>query len=136
MTDQKPPQAHGLQVPPDVAANYGPLIALIRESESMNDEERQYWVNILPVMTPEQVKNLQDILENEKEQLAAIDKKYAQEMGKIEQREFLKKAEEERRRKRQTRTTAETSHRETEDKAAEDLLKVIESGGAADGARG
>ncbi|MFA6039126.1 MAG: hypothetical protein WCV62_00150 [Candidatus Peribacteraceae bacterium] len=129
MTDQQPPQTTGLKIPPDVAATYGPLVALIKASESMNDEERQYWVNILPVMTPEQVKNLQEILENEKAQLAAIDKKYAQEMGKIEQGESLKKAEDERRKMRETRTAAETSHRETEDKATEDILRQIEGQG-------
>ena len=73
----QPPKASGLTVPPDVQEKFGPLIELIKGSESMNDEERQYWVNILPIMTPEQLKNLEDILVNEKRQLAAIDAKYS-----------------------------------------------------------
>jgi len=125
-----PPQTStagvSLQVPPDVAAKFGGLIALIKGSESMNDEERQYWINILPIMTGEQVKNLQDILENEKKQLSAIDQKYSQEMQKIEQEEFLRKAEEERLKKRQSRSATESSAKKSEEADAESLLKKIE----------
>lgn len=92
----------------------------------MNDEERQYWINILPIMTGEQVKNLQDILENEKKQLSAIDQKYSQEMQKIEQEEFLRKAEEERRKKRQSRSATESSTKKQEETDASNILKQIE----------
>lgn len=50
----------------------------------MNLEERQYWVSILPIMTPEQIKNLEEILVHEKEQLAAIDAKYAEKTREAE----------------------------------------------------
>ncbi len=76
MADQAQPPATTLVIPPDAQAKYGPLIEMIKASESMNNEERQYWINILAVMTPEQIKNLEDILMNEKQQLAAIDAKY------------------------------------------------------------
>ncbi len=69
----------GLVIPPDVLEKFGSLIELIQGSESMNTEERQYWINILPIMTPEQIKNLTEILTNEKTQLAAIDAKYTKE---------------------------------------------------------
>jgi len=126
MADQQSPQASGLQVPPDVAAKFGSLIALIKQSESMNDEERQYWISILPIMTPEQVKNLQEILENERNQLQAIDAKYAKEMGKLESKEALRAEEDNRRKKRETRATAEQAHKEQEEQSAEDILKKIE----------
>ena len=116
----------GLTVPDEVQKKYPELIELIRGSESMNDEERQYWVNILPIMTPEQIQNLRDILENEKKQLAAIDAKYASEVEKIGQAEFLKQTEEERRKRRTERTTKEASHKEEEEKQTEQLLKNIE----------
>ena len=76
MADPQPQKSQSLTIPADVASKFGPLIELIKGSESMNNEERQYWVNILPIMTPEQLKNLEDILGNEKKQLAAIDAKY------------------------------------------------------------
>jgi hypothetical protein len=122
-------QAGGLVIPADVQQKFGELITLIKGSESMNDEERQYWINILPIMTPEQLQNLKDILVNEKEQLAAIDAKYQTEIDKLGQTEAAKKMEEDRRRKRTQRTSAEESHKEEEAKAAEALLSDMDEAG-------
>ena len=66
--------ATGLKIPDDVRSKFPELIDLIVASESMNDEERQYWINILPIMTPEQTEDLRGILDNERKQLEAIDK--------------------------------------------------------------
>ena len=65
-----------LTIPNELQKRHSELIDLILQSESTNKEERQYWINILPVMTPDQVENLRQILQNEKNQLAAIDRKY------------------------------------------------------------
>lgn len=121
-----PPAAAGggLQVPAEVQAKFGELIELIKGSESMNDEERQYWVNILPIMTPEQVQNLREILTNEKQQLAAIDAKYAKDIDTIGQQKFLEQTEAERRRKADERKRAEEAAAKGE--SADDILKQIE----------
>ncbi|MCA9371136.1 MAG: hypothetical protein KC680_04215 [Candidatus Peregrinibacteria bacterium] len=95
------------------------LIELIKHSESMNDEERQYWINILPVMTPEQIDNLQSILENEKKQLAEIDKRYAAGSD-------VQKTGEERRKRREERQEEELTAEEAEERQTEDLLLKIE----------
>ena len=58
MPDPKAQPSTTLQIPPDTQAKFGKFVDLIKGSESMNDEERQYWINILPIMTPEQIKNL------------------------------------------------------------------------------
>jgi hypothetical protein len=79
MADSAQIQTSGLVIPPETLEKFGVLIALIKGSESMNTEERQYWINILPIMTPEQITNLTEILTNEKTQLAAIDAKYTKE---------------------------------------------------------
>ena len=135
MADPTPPpppaqaQATGLQVPTDVQQKFGDLLALIQKSESMNDEERQYWINILPIMTPEQIQNLRDILENERKQLAAIDSKYQTEIEKLGQAEVVKQTEEERKKRRMERTGKEAAHKEKEDQAADDILKQIEDVG-------
>lgn len=117
--------ATAIVIPDEVKAKFGEIITLILASESMNDEERQYWVNILPVMTPEQVQNLKDILDNEKKQLAAIDQKYSQDMDKIGQQQFVQQVGEERQRRIAERTAAEQSSKQTETQAAEDLLNQI-----------
>ena len=92
----------------------------------MNDEERQYWVNILPIMTPEQVQNLRDILTNEKQQLAAIDQKYAKEVQQMGQEQFVAQVQEERHRRLEQRQSAEQNQKQEEEQATEDLLKQID----------
>ncbi len=105
------------------------ILALILGSESMNQEERQYWINILPIMSPEQVKNLQEILQNEKSQLEAIDAKYAKEIEHVGEKELTQQTEEEIRKKRAVRQKAEQQHKEEEEQAAEDLLKQMDQHG-------
>ncbi|MEQ1849016.1 MAG: hypothetical protein ABL890_00285 [Candidatus Peribacteraceae bacterium] len=78
MTDPVTQSSTTLQVPAETQAKFGAVVELIKGSESMNMEERQYWINILPVMTEEQLRSLNEILVNEKAQLAAIDAKYAE----------------------------------------------------------
>lgn len=68
--------ASQLRIPAATQKQFGELITLILGSESMNDEERQYWVNILPAMTPAQQQSLRDILVRERQQLQAIDSRY------------------------------------------------------------
>ncbi|MDD5623747.1 MAG: hypothetical protein PHI23_03490 [Candidatus Peribacteraceae bacterium] len=113
-------------VPEEVKKKFLEIIELILGSESMNDEERQYWVNILPVMTPEQVQNLKDILTNEREQLAAIDRKYANEIEKLGQDELTRKIEEERHRRQQQRSQSEEAASREEEAKAQQLLNKIE----------
>ncbi len=116
-----------LTIPDEVRAQWPDLIELILKSESMNDEERQYWVNILPIMTPEQQQNLRDILVNERDQLAAIDAKYAKEIQAVGEEQFIKQVAEERRQKTEERTTAEQTTKAQEDANAEDLLKKMDT---------
>ncbi|TSC58986.1 MAG: Tetratricopeptide TPR3 [Candidatus Peregrinibacteria bacterium Greene0416_19] len=126
MADPSPP-ASGLVIPADLQATFGGLVALIKESESMNDEERQYWINILPIMTPDQVKNLQQILESERRQLAEIDRQYATEIGRLGQSDQIRQTGEERRQRRGERQSKEESHRSQEEQNAESILKQIEN---------
>jgi len=128
VADQKAPPA--VTIPDDLKAKFPELIALILGSESMNDEERQYWVNILPVMTPDQIQNLKDILTNEKDQLAAIDQKYAKEIEKIGTDKLLTATDDERKKKRDDRAKREQEHKEQEDSAASEILEKIQGKGA------
>lgn len=116
----------GVQVPTETQRQFPDLIAFILKSESMNDEERQYWIDILPIMTPDQLEQLKGILQNERAQLAAIDAKYAAEIDKSGDRVHLQAIEQERRTKQHVRTAEEQSVREKEEKNAEDILSTIE----------
>jgi hypothetical protein len=118
-------QGGGIVVPDELRQKFPDLIELILASESMNDEERQYWINILPIMTPEQVENLRGILVNEREQLAAIDRKYSKEVQQLGQKQFLAHTEEERRKRRLERESKETEAGKEEKEHAEDVLRQI-----------
>lgn len=115
-----------IAVPDNVKQQFPELVALVLGSESMNDEERQYWINILPIMTPEQIENLRDILESEKKQLAAIDEKYAGAVDVDSAREEVLKTEEEIRKRREERAEQEMTAEQAEEKQTEDLLAKIE----------
>lgn len=119
-----------VQVPDDVRTKFETLVELILHSESMNVGERQYWINILPVMTPEQLRSLQDILENEKRQLEAIDKKYAGAMEQMGQQKALEELSREREAKAKERASVEETAKTEEEKTAEALLSQIEDAGA------
>ena len=131
-TPPPPPQGTSttLVIPPETEQKFSDIVALIRSSESMNDEERQYWINILPIMTPEQVENLRKILTTERDQLSAIDRKYSKEISTLGQEEVLRRAGELRNSRRKELTQQEAASEEAEDKVAEDLLKKIEVEGA------
>ena len=45
----------------------------------MNTEEREYWLQIMPIMSEDQITKFQGILLNEKNQLAKLDQEYATE---------------------------------------------------------
>ncbi len=115
-----------LTIPDDVRQKFPDVIELITGSESMNDEERQYWINILPIMTPEQLQNLRDILTTERQQLASIDAQYSKAIDALGQEEFNKKVGEERQRRAEERTQAESSTKTAEEEAAAKLLENME----------
>ncbi|MDD5026275.1 MAG: hypothetical protein PHH13_02745 [Candidatus Peribacteraceae bacterium] len=122
-----PASTSSVVIPPEAQSRFPDLIALILGSESMNNEERQYWINILFVMTPEQRTNLKDILETEKHQLQEIDKKYAKEIGEIDSKQLIEKTREERSVRRLKRVEEESAAKQSEDAHAEDILKSIQS---------
>lgn len=118
--------ATDLTITDDTQRMFPELVDMIVASESMNNEERQYWINILPIMTPEQIQNLHDILTNEKRQLEAIDKKYSKTMSPKEESERIKETEESIHRKRTERKKKEEHFESKDEIASEDLLKKIE----------
>ena len=120
------PKTSSLVIPDETKKKFPEIIDLILGSESMNDEERQYWINILPVMTPDQLSSLKDILDTEKKQLAAIDKKYAKEIETIGAKKLVEKTEAERRKRRMSRHEQESTAHAQDEEFADELLKKIE----------
>lgn len=63
---------------PDITQKKFPkLVQGLINSKSMNNKERNYWFQVLPKMTNEQVNELQDIIDTEKRKLDEIERKYS-----------------------------------------------------------
>ena len=70
-------------IPGLVREKFPDLVKLIYETESMNSEEREYWMQIMPIMTEEQIVKFREILVNEKNELSKLDQEYKNEMSKL-----------------------------------------------------
>lgn len=126
-TGANPQAGSGLVIPDGTQQKFGELIELVKGSESMNDEERQYWVNILPVMTSEQRENLKEILDSERQQLAAIDAKYSSEIASLGEKKVLEDAERARRERAKRRESGERKEREEKEKHEKEVLEKIQN---------
>lgn len=120
-------QSTNLQIPADTQQKFGAIIAMIMGSESMNMEERQYWINTLPIMTPEQLKNLTDILESEKKQLADIDAKYSKDAAKVNTAVSTAEMENKIRSRKRERQEQEQAESMSEEKQENDILAQIQA---------
>ena len=56
-------------------SEFSQLVTLIFESESMDSKKRKYWLDVLPILTPDQIAELRDILITEKRRLKEIETK-------------------------------------------------------------
>lgn len=113
-------------VPKLVRDKFPDLVKLIYETESMNVEEREYWMQIMPIMSEEQIVKFRDILVNEKEQLAKLDTEYNNEISRIKRAQPPQIDEEKLREKISQIKKAEEAHKEEEKVKEEDLLKQLE----------
>lgn len=112
-------------IPKLVKEKFPDLIPLILQTESMNDEEREYWFQILPIMTEEQILKFRGILVNEKEQLIRLDMEYESELKKLNEKHLVEWEEFERREKRKKIEEAEAKTEEEERRKEEELLKKL-----------
>ncbi len=113
-------------IPQDVKDKYSDLVELILKSPSMNDEERQYWFSILPIMTQDQVERLRNILITENKKLAAIDQKYQKQLGNINEKHLVEWQSIKTKKKREKIKVAERQIKEQDAKAQENLLQQLE----------
>ena len=73
----------------EVEAKYPELVTLVLATESMDNSEKQYWFDILPSMTDDQIDRLQDILETEKRKLEELDAKYQEEIRNLNEKHLI-----------------------------------------------
>jgi hypothetical protein len=55
----------------------------------MDDDERQYWFDILPSMTNEQIDRLYSILDTERKKLEKLEEKYQDEIKNLNEKHLI-----------------------------------------------
>ncbi|MDR3150177.1 MAG: hypothetical protein LBU14_00645 [Candidatus Peribacteria bacterium] len=70
-------------------AKYSELIQLVLGTESMENDEKQYWFDIMPSMTDNQIDRLFNILDTERKKLEALEEKYKDEIKKLNEKHLI-----------------------------------------------
>lgn len=112
-------------VPQVVTDKYPDLVELIKKTESMSDDERNYWFQILPIMTEEQVTRLKTILQEESSQLSKLDDQYQDELSKLNQKHLEEWNTFQHKQERVALQKAEQADKSAEEKAQEALLQQL-----------
>ncbi len=73
----------------EIQLKYPELIKLILHTESMDNNEKQYWFDILPSMTDEQIDRLFNILETERHQLEELEVRYQEEIKTLNEKHLI-----------------------------------------------
>jgi hypothetical protein len=119
--------ASDYKIPAVVKEKFGELVDLILITESMSKEERNYWFQILPIMTPEQVQRLRGILDEEKSQLAKLDTDYQEELGKLNKKHLQEWDQFEKKQEREERQEKEAAAEVQEAAAEADILGELDN---------
>lgn len=99
------------------------LRKIIETTDILNEAERKYWLDLLPTMSPAQIKQLMEILQTEKKSLEDIEKKYDSQLQKIAQKYMSKWDSEKARATRLKRKEHEEKESGEAQKKAEEILK-------------
>lgn len=77
------------QITDEIQAQYPELIQLVLNTKSMDDQERQYWFDIMPSMSNEQIDRLFDILDTEKKKLEQLEVNYQKEIKSLNEKHLV-----------------------------------------------
>ncbi|MFA4815294.1 MAG: hypothetical protein WC924_04060 [Candidatus Gracilibacteria bacterium] len=120
------PQNGGFNIPAVVLEKYSDLVELIKKTESMSNEEREYWFQILPIMTADQITRLKTILQEEATQLSKLDDQYQDELTKLNKKHLEEWNVFQKKQDRQALQAEEASNEAVETKAEEEILKKLD----------
>lgn len=114
------------QVLDEIQAQYGELVKLVLNTESMDNNEKQYWFDILPSMTDEQVDRLFDILETERRKLEELELKYQEEIKTLNEKHLIEWQEFQTKDSREKIKKAEAADSENSS-SADEVLKMLDN---------
>lgn len=117
--------APSIKVSEEVQKKYPDLVELIKQSRSMTNEERQYWVDVLLIMTEDQIQNLRNILDNERKQIAEAEKEWNEGQQKEDTKVKIHFDEIKYKEKKRILMEAEQKHETEETHAEATLLEQI-----------
>ena len=110
------------QIDDEILAKYDELVKMILATESMDDDERQYWFDIMPSMTEEQIDRLYNILDTERKKLQELELKYQQEIKELNEKHLIEWQEFQM--KESKKKIAKAENQEKDD--AEDVLAMLD----------
>jgi len=114
------------QVLDEIQAQYGELVKLVLNTESMDNNEKQYWFDILPSMTDEQVDRLFDILETERRKLEELELKYQEEIKTLNEKHLIEWQEFQTKDSREKIKKAEAADSDNSS-SADEVLKMLDN---------
>ena len=99
------------------------LQKLIMTTNALREDERQYWLDLVPNMSSDQMAQLRDILQTEQENVEEIDQKYDQKLRGVGEKYLNRWDSEKARADRIQRKAEEEETLEASEKKAEELLE-------------
>jgi len=108
----------------EIQTKYPELIKLILETESMDDDERQYWFDIMPSMTDSQIDRLYNILETEKKKLEELEVKYQKEIKSLNEKHLIE-WQEFQMKKAKDKVAEAKKNEKTEEQDPDDVLDML-----------
>lgn len=105
-----------------IEAQYPELIKLVLDTKSMEDDEKQYWFDIMPSMTDDQIDRLFNILDTEKKKLEALDEKYKSEIKRLNEKNLIEWQEFQLKDSKQKIAAAQAQDK---DEDADEVLKML-----------
>ncbi len=109
----------------EMHTKYPELIKLILNTESMDDDERQYWFDIMPSMTDSQIDRLYNILETEKKKLEDLEVKYQKEIKALNEKHLIEWQEFQMKKAKDKVKEAQAKDAAEDDSDPDDVLKML-----------
>ena len=103
---------------------YPELIKMILATESMDDDERQYWFDIMPSMTDKQIDRLFGILDTERKKLEELETKYQDEIKQLNEKHLIEWQDFQ---MKDSKKKIAQEEAKDEDEDADDVLKMLNS---------
>ncbi|MDD2693978.1 MAG: hypothetical protein PHY14_03525 [Candidatus Gracilibacteria bacterium] len=109
----------------EIQAQYPELVDLVLGSESIDNNEKQYWFDIMPSMTDDQIDRLFNILMTERRQLEELNVKYQEEIKTLNEKHLIQWQSLQSQKTKEKIEQAEKS--DTSKKDADDALGMLDA---------